>query len=281
MHEIDKPNRPDRTIQGGSEPDQIPLVISKLEDPFPHLSPEQRREAIAALGKRASDIFTASVTKVEELIRTYNPLQLLAHPAYYDLIHQSKDSEHYSPIQQASVEWLQAMILRMSSDKIGTILQSSPNTDQYLQLNQILGELAEAYTLKGAASAPRATESEVIFGIRNHTAFVRNEGFPSQIQRSISELFLPLDSKFAEREGYSLTDVGNFLWGLIGVCEAKLKEDKKQRLHLFTQTNVQSLLAEFQKLTGIKPEAVRQGMGADAEDIAKLRFGISNKLGRS
>jgi hypothetical protein len=127
---------------------------------------------------------------------------------------------------QCMVEWLQALILRIPETAISQSLDSIPEGDVLTGLNASLHSVQQSYSLMRLGKEHDNSEAAVVAELmRQQTAFIRNDGFPSQIRRLQEEIFRPLDQEFERREGYRLSDIlgdsAVILRGLTGGCLAR------------------------------------------------------------
>lgn len=252
-----------------------------MPDPLGGLSGAERQQALAAVAEKARKDFDGSVVQLMAAVRRFNPLQLLAHFAYYDQIHlhHSEGKYGYTPTGQSAVEWLQALVLQVPETDVQEVLDECPVGNQLHDVNKALNTAQECYGLMRLANKagpdPVGMAAELI---RQHTAFVRNEGYGWQLQRLHQEIFRPLDAEFRSREGVSLSDVAKFLWAALETVEKRLNEDRNQRRKIITQTSAKGVIAEFAALTKQTAEMVRNDMAEFADDIEKVRFAVINWL---
>lgn len=258
----------------------VSCFFSNREDPLMALTPEQRVSAVKMLGTDSKKSFGKTSKAIKKTLLRFNPLQVLAHFGYYDtLVHgQSREKGGYEPIQQASLEWLQALVLLIPEKHLQTIMGIAPPTKSLTLLNQQLREACMAYGTKPLAKGLFTDEDMAVELIRQHTAFIRNEGFPSQILRCQQELFAPLDKVFFEKEGFKLTDLVSLLWGLVDAIQKKINDDLLVRQKILGESTAERVLLEFQAVTGNTPEGVRKQVGKHADDLTKVRNVVINWL---
>ncbi len=252
-----------------------------MADPLGGLSGAERQQAVEAVVAKARTDFDASVAQLKTVVRRFNPTQLLAHFAYYDQIHlhYSEGKHGYDPAGQSVVEWLQALVLQVPETDVQDVLEECPVGTQLHDVNKALNTAQECHGLMRLANKggpdPVGMAAELI---RQHTAFVRNEGYGWQLQRLHREIFRPLDAEFRNREGVSLSDVANFLWAALETVQKRLNEDWNQRRKIISRGSAKGVIAGFAELTKQNPEEVRSDMAEFAHDIEKVRYAVMNWL---
>lgn len=255
--------------------------FTQMEDPLGGLSGAERQQALEAVAAKARQDFDASVVQLKAAVRRFNPFQLLGHFAFYDQIHlqHSEGKNGYDPAGQSVVEWLQALVLQVPEMEVQDVLEVCPVGTQLHDVNKALNTSQECYGLMRLANKagpePVGMAAELI---RQHTAFVRNEGYGWQLQRLHREIFRPLDAEFRSREGVSLTEMANVLWVALEKVQKRLNEDWNQRRKILTRDKAKDVIAGFAELIERNPEQVRADMGEFAHDVEKVRYGVMNWL---
>lgn len=267
--------------KGGSATIHLTGDFQRMPDPLGGLTGVDRQQAVAAVAEKARKDFDASVAQLTAAVRRFNPLQLLAHFAYYDQIHlhRSEGKYGYTPTGQSAVEWLQALVLQVPETGVQDVLDECPFGDQLHDVNKALNTAQECYGLMRLADKAGPDPVGMAAGlIRQHTAFVRNEGYGWQLQRLHQEIFRPLDAEFRKREGVSLSEVATFLWAALELVQKRLNKDLHLRRKIITQTSAKGVIAEFAALLKQAPEKVRTDMAEFAHDIEKVRLAVTHKL---
>jgi hypothetical protein len=174
---------------------------------------------------------------------------------------------------------VQVLVLLVPDTEGQDVLELCPAGTELHEVNKALNTSQECYSLMRLANKagpdPVGMAAELI---RQHTAFVRNEGYGWQLQRLHREIFRPLDAEFRTREGVSLTDVANFLWSALEVVQKRLNEDWKQRREFIPRENAKGVIAGFAELTKQNAEKVRGDMAEFAHDVEKVRNAVMNWL---
>lgn len=109
-------SRTKRTADNKTRRTQLRADFVTTANPFIGMRIDGRISALASLREGARKDFQDSVHRLVNLVGSANPLQLLAHFAYYDQLHlqETKNGSNYTPASQSAVEWLQALTLRVS-----------------------------------------------------------------------------------------------------------------------------------------------------------------------
>lgn len=162
-----------------SKNSHIEFDLIRQADPFGGLDGQARAEAVRKVGEEARQLFTTNVAELDRIIRSVNPMQLLAHFAFYDQLwlDGKGDSYGYTPTQQSAVEWLQALILRIPESEISAVLDSPPGSEVLLKTNALLTETQRAWGMMRIGDKDTSPAGLVCEMVRQQTAFVRNEGY--------------------------------------------------------------------------------------------------------
>ncbi|MBL9170411.1 MAG: hypothetical protein JNN07_21930 [Verrucomicrobiales bacterium] len=240
-----------------------------------------RISALASLKEGARKDFQDSVHRLVNLVGSVNPLQLLAHFAYYDQLHlqDTKDGSNYTPASQSAVEWLQALTLRVSVSAVEHSMTTCPTPQQLAVANHSLNTAEESCALMRLPTGRPPESIEVASEtIRHHTAFVRNEGYGSQLRRLHLQLFQPLDKGFKDLEGVSLSEVATFLWALLDSVERRVNDELMLRRKIVGQPTANRVIKAFATLIECPADEVRKEMGAFASDLRAVRAAVVDWL---
>jgi hypothetical protein len=249
-------------------------------DPLNNLTGERRKEVIQLVGAQCRAEFDKQVQHVRTLLGQFNAFQTLAHLCYYDqlLLDGSKEAD-YKPVEQSMVEWLQALVLMIPESELSGSLTSSPGPEILMDFNASLTAVQESYGLmrlgKEHENSEAATAAELM---RQQTAFIRNDGFPSQIRRLQEELFQPLDQAFAKREGYALSEVVGALWKLTELIQSRINEDFQLRRRILGQKTSEKVVEQFAPIIGRDAAGVTRDMQEFFHDVKKVRVAITHHL---
>jgi hypothetical protein len=249
-------------------------------DPLNNLTGERRQEVVRLIGAQSKAEFDKQLQNIRELLGRYNPFQLLAHLCYYDqLVLDGKKDSEYEPIDQCMVEWLQALVLMIPETDLSQSLDSIPEGDVLTGLNASLHSVQQSYSMMRLGKEHENSEAAVVAEMmRQQTAFIRNDGFPSQIRRLQEEVFRSLDQEFERREGYRLSDIVDVLWKLSAVVETRLNVDLELRRRILGQKTSDKIIEQFAPVIGQDAAKVKQEMAGFFDDVKKVRVAITNHL---
>ncbi len=236
-------------LRGKTPKRHISAFYSEVKNPFEGLSETQRSRVAAEIAQAHAENFSTSLHRLKEICRSYNFFQLLAHFGYYDqlVLDGQKNDSRYKPIEQSGAELLQALILQVAEDDLRLQLESPPPPEILLEANKLLGGLFESFSMKRYASSTRENKGVSLLSelIRAHTAGVRNEGFPSQIRRTMIELVTPLDSEFGDRRKLKLTCLATMLWKIAELIGNRLSDDFQLRMRVLRSKNEDEMMSKF------------------------------------
>jgi hypothetical protein len=133
----------------------INLHLTSFDNPVKHLSETDRRQVFADVAKHHSEDYHTRFRRIEEIIRSANPLSVLAHYAYYDLLlldqMQSSKESADERLQQHNVEFLQALYLALP---VGEVSSKPIQPSVFAELTECLRSLAPAFSLRRLADKP-------------------------------------------------------------------------------------------------------------------------------
>lgn len=239
-------------LRGKTAKKHIKAFLSQAENPFSGMSDTTRAAAIAKFATAHSENFSNSLARLKEICRDYNFFQLLAHFAYYDqiLLDAEKNDTAYKPVEQSGTELLQALILQIAEDDLSIRLETPPPPEVLLETNKLLRGITNSFCLKRYGSPITGTKSARLLSemVRSHTAAVRNEGFPSQIRRTMTELVAPLDSAFEKKRGLKLTCLSTMLWNAADLVGKRINDDFQKRRAILGLDDPDAIVEGFAKL---------------------------------
>jgi hypothetical protein len=264
-------------LRGKPAKKNIQFVLSEMDNPLATLNAQEKKAILESVGSTAQQEFSSNLARLKLLAQTYNPFQILAHFAYYDqiLLDGADNSAGYVPVPQNALELLQALVLQIPESQLSEVLDRPPFGEPVLEINSCLHIIQSSYGVLrlGRTSSDKAAALAAEM-IRQHTAFVRNEGFPSQIKRLHCEIFKTLDATFSSREGYCLSDLAKALWNLNELITQRLSADFAIRKRILGQPTIKRMLAELGRILGEKPEAIRESMSDFSNDRQAIRTAI-------
>ncbi len=187
--------------------------------PLPTFTPDEhaafRKAALAYSKKRAAD-FPEAVAKVDDLLRTVYPPQLLAVVANYGLQGFVTEKGVVAPklgkgeFNQHHVELFQALALRIPRDEWGREILTSGSVEPAVGA---LIDAADAFAkqrlslLEGADTKDKQLVLQLQERLRLHTQLVRNWGSYLQVIDHSKRIYAGLDAKLKCAIGMSATEL--------------------------------------------------------------------------
>jgi hypothetical protein len=265
-------------LRGKPAKQHLTPSFSRLENPFEGMTEAERLAAIQKVAREHAENFTSSLKRLGELCRQFNFFQLLAHFAYYDqiVLDSERDDDAYSPVEQNAAELLQALILQIPESDLQRRLNERPPPEVLLEINKLLGAIMTSFSLKRFASSEAGDKSASLISevMRTHTASVRNEGFASQVRRTMTEIVAPLDGEFQQKRGLKLTSLATMLWNLAGIVERRINDDFADRQSVLGRKRSADIVEAFLKIhsfDGERSVAFRRGLEDAHLGIRDLR----------
>ena len=206
-----------------------------FRSPFEELNDDQLRLTIQEIAKRSDEEYEKSLKVLRELLRSTNPLQVLAYVSFLGLraqvdetegVLQRDDEKELLPFQ---VEILQALSLQIDP---GAYSGKPLNLNVLMQIWNNLKILCAAHSFRRfdptRLDLPDDAKSIALAQdlIRGTTRGVRNWGYHYQVKRISRELYQPFDTKLRESRGFSCSQI-------IDVFEKMLTEvESRQGKHV-------------------------------------------------
>jgi hypothetical protein len=269
----------DNPFLHGKEPQKhIEFKPVLRRNPLESLTVEQRREIARKIGLDARAEFDKQLQQIRVLLRRYNPFLTLTHLCFYDqLFLDGSTNPDYQPVDQSMVELVQALILMIPEPELSQSLNSSPDGETLMELNSSLHTLQESFGMmrigKEHENDKAALAAEMM---RQQTAFIRNDGFPSQIRRLQEEILRHLDQAFEAREGFTLSEVVQALWKLVDLIRDRLNEDIRLRQQILGQKTPEKIIEKFAAVIGQDMATVKNDMRDFCDDKDRIQAAIIN-----
>lgn len=235
----DRKSKPSKV---GNSP-YVTACLHEMENPFSHVPEEKWDEFREQIGTEVEKEHTRLLTRLDSLVHACNPLQALAHFAFFDrFLHEIQSGKEYQPLSQHSVEFFQAYFLTIPLSELHVKLTPIP---VLLELNDVLRGLELTFPMIGAGkSRKEATDirARLDLGqqVRIHTFGVRNAGYFQQVMTQLRGLFVRLDQELHNFKGATFS-------GLITMNE---------RIICLIQSRLQNQIAVSFKATQKKRTAV-------------------------
>jgi hypothetical protein len=219
---------------------------------FRAMSEEQLREWIEERLRGYAAEFPELVERLRQVLIQTDPVHVLAMLDLHMARPRGSDAEveELFPIIQPHVEFLQALILQQP---IEAYAWDNPNTVAYLdEIESILKRLSLLFSMKQWAPEAKSRASsiaEMIDRTRGQTQFVRNWGYPEQIQRLVSGVFAPLEERIFEVLGVRVADLVVMINAIMDTGEARLQGLTHQIGRILAAPTKEQALALARELT--------------------------------
>lgn len=216
-----------------------------------------------------SEISSQSKTKVPEIfelienqIKRCNPLLLISILSNYSLTTMAGDdgvesNEETDRINQSQVELLQALILNVPKEEIGSE-PVTPNTVG--DLGEHLKDVSRYFSFSRLSSETLHSSSEdsavvrVQELLRSHTQTVRNWGYHYQIVTISKEIFGYFDDVFRAKYGFSCTEAMDIFQALADMISERTNErfNALQALHSIKKPN--EMVLKYHEMIGLSEQ---------------------------
>lgn len=236
----------------------IAPVFQVMPNPLEGLPDDARKQVIKGIAENSEKVYQESLSKIKEILTTYDPIILLSILASYGLTVPvgddgltKKDSEF--DIKQAHIELCQAFALQIDPSN----LKRNPfGPDVVQEIWEALPALMEAhYTRRLSEPNDDATDDEKAVNlvqqlIRGNTQMVRNWGYFSQVSYISKEIYESFDKQLKDKYGFTASDIielFKYLLNKIEEMNTKRFQDLKQ---LYQITGKQELVYKYHELIG-------------------------------
>jgi hypothetical protein len=182
-----------------SSPKHLGFVMTEVRSPLRHATPEQQTTARLQFGESVNKEHSRLLNRLQELIRQCNPLQMLAHFAFYDrALFEIQQGGNYQPLHQHAVEFFHAVFLTIPVTELK--VRATP-PEVILELNDVLRGLTMTFPMLGIRDGVKDNEQakharSLAQMIRMHTHAVRNAGYYQQVMRQLKDVFIQLEEPY-------------------------------------------------------------------------------------
>lgn len=229
-------------------------VFHQIDNPFSHLDNGERQKVFQQLGDDYDEQFETSLDKLTSIIKKYEPITLTSILSTYGLTTAIVPGEGVGresalkDLQQAHIEFLQALILTINPNEIGIV---APIPEIVQQSSDLLIELAHSLHFKNIYKSKSKTEDKdkgihaLQTWVRGHTSLVRNWGYFNQVEGFSKELFSFFDQKLFSQVGYHVSDVFDIFRHISFSVQFFHNERMKRLKKLFLIENPKDLLYSY------------------------------------
>ena len=211
--------------------------LSKLSIEFsavtmPEGEHDKFKAGVIEAATRSVTEFPETLELVKEQFRSTDPLGIIASFSTYGLMRGATDNSvgHTllpNNIQQHHAELLQAVLLTIPFEE-WSVEPLAPNIMQ--TVFDTLPQLSDTFMYQRILSAQAVKDEQekaasfLLERIRFHTQGVRNWGYLSDVKKLSTELYGPLDARFAAQCGFGMSEVVQITAALVTECERRATE---------------------------------------------------------
>lgn len=222
--------------------------------PISHLTDQERKEWVVAMGESARSEVSDSLAQLEELTRRVEPLLALAVMESYALMRfvtRNNGKPRAVPeVQQGHVEFLQALFLHQAPNTERPL--ASPDDIQvfFQQLPRLFGaqqhaRLPDRHQVHVPESEDEGALRLVQEYLRAHTTVVRNWGYFSTVSRISRELLTGVDLQFKAQHGLGASDVVRIFEHMVRQQERRVSNHWLRVQEVFALKSVDQMVDAF------------------------------------
>ena len=240
-----------------------------FRSPFEELNDDQLRQTTQEIANRSDEEYEKSLIKLRDLLRSTNPLQVLAYVSFFGLTARVDETEGVLPrddekeLLPFQVEILQAISLQIDP---GTYSGKPLDLNVLMQIWNNLQTLCAAHSFRRFDPArldlPDEAKSITLAQelIRGTTRAVRNWGYHSQVKRIARELYLPFDTKLQESWGFTCSQIIDLFEKMLTEVESRYGKHVKVFANLLRTHGHDKidLVTEYGALIGFEEEETKQ-----------------------
>lgn len=212
------------------------------------------KEALINAGKEAQEKFMGFEERVESLISRFDPFLILSVVSTFVLFSTLDNDGNPSGsinsmgLQQAHVELLQALILRLEFNPMNFETLLPQNTQDIFEL---LKELEETFTLSRFSQLETA-EGDTDLGylefterLRLHTQYVRNWGHYKEVVELLREIYSPLDAVYVKNTGLSPSEIINLFEHMMALIEDRYQSIFSALKRIFSCSTAEKMVRKY------------------------------------
>jgi len=203
---------------------ESPFHFVQQENPFSEMSEKEFNEFVDTLAENSETGFRTALEQLPTILPEIDLLLLLSSFGYYALTSDglTRESELPFKVVQHHVELLQAFCLMnaLPHDDFPPILANS--FEQVLELLTTLSLTFGFKRVKALRSEQPQREKTRLFiqeDLRLNTQFVRNWGYPEQVERTVKQLFARFDDRVEVKLGIRIEHLVTASFRLMSLIE--------------------------------------------------------------
>lgn len=233
-------------------------VLTEFENPFKDLTKNERKIVINEIAKGNNDLFYKSLNNLQLILKSYNPIILLAIIAGYGLSvgageNGVQSKENIGALNQSHIEILQSLLLQIPNCDWG---ENLPTPDIIQNVWGLLIEISQAFNfMRMNDKVLEASEKDKSINnlqewIRKNTQTVRNWGYYSQVLTISTELYSYFDKILLDKVGFSATNIITIFNFMLRSMEKHLTERLITLKKLKSIKNTKELILKYHELIG-------------------------------
>lgn len=264
------------------------MRFNYLPSPFEGMSQAEVIEVLQAAGDNLQTEFESLSSTLRERICSFDPFLMLAIFSYYTLSAPAgtdPETEQANPILQHHVEILQALALQheLSSFEDEPVLPH-----QVEELMDLLKRVTLFFQMRRLAhldvdmSEDEMFQASVLELQRGHTQAVRNWGYPTQMLRTVRNLFAPLENDIEGEFGVRIANLLEMFSSIIRLIEDRVNEHRDKFIPVFRAKSIPEAVSKYNEIIGTTQEtsdtllSLFQEQGAELENVLALLLAHSD-----
>ncbi len=233
----------------------------KAPSPLSHLSETDRIQVIKGMAQSSKTTFADSLEKLQEHLRTIDPVQLLSVFSLYGLTSiNGRDPEptRENPVLQHHVELLQALVLRFNRDDFEYRPVLGPSQSK---IRELVTDVEHAFSMKRLDTVSSNTDpialrkAFLLESMRVHTQAVRNWGYPEQIVRIVTDIFSPMEDQIRSKLGVRIDHLLHMCRDIVKLGEERMANYLKRFAAVYSAKSIDTAVNRyFEVLPNLKSD---------------------------
>jgi hypothetical protein len=228
-----------------------------MQHPLSKIPRDIMLKGLVDLGKSYQEKFPILLSRVTDIIKSKNPLQIISTLSVYGLFGGMTSTGKVSLLQktkqisQSDVELVQAIALQIPEN----MLSETPAMPENIQeLFDLLPNLSKAFGLQRLIEIEKEkTEQQKAIlmiqeHLRLHTQSVRNWGYFKRVVAIARRLYEPLDPLYQRKIGVATTDLIAIFENLLKRTEKYINERWNKFREIFSGENIEHIISKYYSL---------------------------------
>jgi hypothetical protein len=231
----------------------INLNFFSHDSPFHQFDNETIEEITQEIQTNSANSFLKTLYQLKGLLSELDPLTLLTHFSFYDLILFDQvgfnSKTEYEPLSQSEVEILQAFLLACP---YAAYTKRPPRPNEIQTIHDQLKEISRNFFFKRYApqrdNQRYLSKQLVAEMVRGHTQSMRHCGTLPQVYTTLKKLMEPIDNDFERLWGVKATALVKIMNILLDIAQDRLNGHVKAILPLMKLQSLDQLLYKYMAL---------------------------------